>query len=51
MGGAVEPLLCPMAGNHIAIVNEDCPDLDSNKEDHVQMSLHWTDENKDAFEI
>jgi hypothetical protein len=51
MGGAVEPLFCPMACNHIAIVNEDGPNLNTNEEDHVQVSLHWADENEDAFEI
>jgi hypothetical protein len=49
MRGAVDELLRPMARNHVAIVDEDGPDLDTNKEDQVQISLHWANENKDAF--
>jgi hypothetical protein len=36
-----------MARNHVAVVNEDGPNLDTNEEDQVQVSLHWANENED----
>lgn len=35
MRGAVDEFLRPMARNHVAVVNEDGPDLDRTEEDHV----------------
>jgi hypothetical protein len=39
-----------VARNHVAVVNEDGPDLDRNEENHVQVSLHGADEDEDALE-
>lgn len=49
--GAVDQLLRPMARDHVTVVDQDGPDLDSNEEDHVQISLHWPDEDGDAVEF
>jgi hypothetical protein len=38
-----------VARDHIAVVNEDGPNLDTNKEDQVEVPLHWTDEDKKAL--
>lgn len=48
--GAVDEPFRPMARNHVTVVDQDGPDLDSHEEDHVQISLHWANENEDAFE-
>ena len=45
MGRAVDVLLEPVAGNHVAIVNEDGPDLDKNEKYDVEVLLYR--ENKD----
>lgn len=50
MRGAIEEFFRPMARNHVAVVNKDGPDLDRTKEDHVQVSLHEANEDKDALE-
>jgi hypothetical protein len=42
----VDELLSPMACNHVAVVNEDGPNLDTNEEDQVQISLHRANENE-----
>lgn len=49
VGGAVDELLCPVARDHVAVVDQDGPDLDRYEEDHVQMSLHWAEEDEGAF--
>lgn len=51
MGGAVEEFLRPVAGNHVAVVNQDGPDLDRAEEDHVQMALHGADKDEDAVKV
>jgi len=50
MRGTVDELFRPMARDHVTVVNQDGPDLDSTEEGHVKMSLHWTNEDKDAIE-
>ena len=40
MGRAVEPLISPATSHHVSVVNENGPDLDSNKEGKVEVSLH-----------
>jgi hypothetical protein len=37
-----------VAGDHVAIVDEDCPELDDNEEADVQVLLHGADEDKDT---
>ncbi len=49
--GAVDQLLRPMARDHVTVVDQDGPDLDSNEEDQIQISLHWPDEDGDAVEF
>lgn len=49
--GAVDELLRPMTRDHVAVVDQDGPDLDGNEEGHVQVSLHWASEDEDALEI
>lgn len=51
MGGAVEELLGPVARDHVAVVDEDGPDLDGDEEDHVQVALHWADEDEEALGV
>lgn len=48
MGWGVDILLPPRSGNHIAVVNEDCPDLDHDKEEEVELLVHGADEHKHA---
>lgn len=47
---AVDELLRPMASNHVTVVDQDGPDLNSHEEGHVQISLHWANKDKDTFE-
>ena len=49
VGGAVDELFRPVAGDHVAVVDQDGPDLDGHEEDHVQISLHGADEDEEAF--
>lgn len=49
MRGAVDELLDPVTRDHVAVVDEDGPDLDGHKQGHVQISLDWEDERKHAF--
>lgn len=49
VGGAVEELLGPVARDHVAVVDQDGPDLDGDEEDHVQVALHWADEDEEAL--
>lgn len=49
--GAVDEFLRPVVRNHVTVVNEDGPDLDSNEEEHVQISLHWANEDEYTFEF
>ena len=48
VGGAVDELLGPVAGDHVAVVDQDGPDLDGDEEDHVEISLHGADEDEEA---
>lgn len=50
MRGAVDEFLRPMTRNHVAVVNQDGPDLNRNEEDQVQISLHGENEDEDALE-
>ena len=45
---AVDKLFRPGAGNHVAVVDEDGPELDQDEEDGVEVLLHGADEDKDA---
>lgn len=49
--GAVEELFRPVARDHVAVVDQDGPDLDGNEEDHVQVALHWADEDEEAVRM
>lgn len=51
VGGAVEELFGPVARDHVAVVDQDGPDLDGNEEDHVQVALHWADEDEEAVQM
>ena len=44
--GAVDKLLGPVSGDHVAIVYENGPNLHSNEEEHIQVPIHWADEDK-----
>lgn len=48
VSGAVDELLGPVAGDHVAVVDQDGPDLDGDEEDHVEISLHGADEDEEA---
>lgn len=49
--GAVDEPSRPVVRNHVTVVNQDGPDLDSDEEGHVQISLHWANEDEEAFEL
>lgn len=51
VGGAVEELFRPVTRDHVAVVDQDGPDLDSDEEDHVQVALHWADEDEEAVRM
>ena len=51
MRGAVNELFHPMVPDHVTVVDQDGLDLDSNEEDHIQISLHWPDEDGDAVKF
>jgi hypothetical protein len=37
--------------NHVAVVNENGPDLDGNEENHVEVSVHGADEDEGASHV
>lgn len=45
---AVDEFLCPVARDHVAVVDEDCPDLYGDEEHHVEVSVHGADEYEGA---
>lgn len=45
---AIDEFLCPMARDHIAVVDEDRPDLHSDEKNHVQVAIHGANEDKGA---
>ena len=45
---AVEPALQPRIGDHVSVMDEYGPELDSNKEDCIEVLLHWADEDEHA---
>jgi hypothetical protein len=51
VGGAVDKLLEPVAGNHVAIVDEDGPDLNADEEEHVEVLLHGADVDEDTVRV
>lgn len=51
VGGAVEELFRPVARDHVAVVDQDGPDLDGDEEDHVQVALHWANEDEEAVRM
>lgn len=48
VGGAVEPLFCPVTLDHVAVVDEDGPDLHGYEERHVEVALHGAEEDEKA---
>ena len=48
--GAVEELLRPVARDHVTVVNENCPNLDSDEKDKVEISLHGAEKDESAIE-
>lgn len=48
VGGTVDELLNPVTRDHVAVMDEDGPDLDGHKKGQVQVSLDWADEGKYA---
>lgn len=48
MSGAVDVFFEPMARYHVAVVDEDCPDLYQNEHGHIEVLLHGADKNEDA---
>ena len=46
MSRAVDELLSPVAGDHVTIVNEDGPNLHSDEENHVEVSVHRADKDE-----
>lgn len=51
VGGAVDELLEPVTGNHVAIVDEDSPDLNADEEEHVEVLLHGADVDEDTVQV
>lgn len=51
VGRAVEELFRPVARDHVAVVDQDGPDLDGDEEDHVQVALHWADEDEETVRM
>ena len=51
MSGAVDKPLEPVAGDHVAVVNEDGPDLNADEEEHVEVLLHGADVDKDTIHV
>lgn len=48
VGGTVDKLLCPVSGDHVAIMYENGPDLHSDEEKHVQVPIHWANKDKNT---
>lgn len=48
---AVDEFLGPVSRDHVAIVDEDGPDLYGDEENHVQVTVHWADEDKGAGHV
>jgi hypothetical protein len=40
-----------VAGDHVAVVDEDSPDLHSNEEKRVQVAVHWAKKNECAGHV
>lgn len=51
VGWAVDELLGPVTGDHVAVVDEDGPDLHGDEEDHVEVPVHGTDEDEGAGHV
>lgn len=51
VGRAVDELFEPVAGDHVAVVDEDGPDLNADEEEHVEVLLHGADVDKDTAEV
>jgi len=48
MGRAVDEFLEPVARDHVAVMDEDGPDLHENEQHHVQVLLHRADEDENT---
>lgn len=48
VGGAVDVFLEPMARYHVAVMDEDCPDLYQDEHGHIEVLLHGADKNEDT---
>ena len=51
VSGTVDELLGPVARDHVAIMDEDSPDLHSNEEDHVEIPVHGAEEYEGASHV
>lgn len=50
VGGAIDEFLGPVARDHVAVVNENGPDLNGHKESQIEVSLNGEDERENAFD-
>jgi hypothetical protein len=48
VSGRIDKLLEVVAGDHVAVVDEDGPDLDEDKKGEIEVFLHRADEDEDA---
>lgn len=48
---AVDELFQPVSSDHVTVVNEDGPNLDTSKERHVQILLHGADEDENTVNL
>ena len=49
MGGSVDDVLQPMAGDHVRIVNEHRPDVHAHEEDKMEVLLNREEVRKDVI--
>jgi hypothetical protein len=40
-----------VAGNHVAVVNEDGPDLNADEEEHVEVLLHGAEVDENTVRV
>lgn len=50
VGGAVDELLGPVAGNHVAVVDENCPHLHGHEESKIKISLNGENKRENTFD-
>jgi len=49
MGWAVDHVLERMIGDHVRVVDEDCPEVDEDEEDEVEVALEREDEDEEVI--